>query len=178
MTPVAGPAPLPVSLTGVFGDSDGTVASATWLFSDGITLDATRYNADAFRTITNPGKLGVTLRVVDDRGLVCRASVEAEAGNAAGVLPPEIISTPTLVTQCGQPYAYGLDGTARATGSRPLTWSLGQGDPAVGVPARMTIDANGQIQWVPRKKATKERVTVVVENTAGVAHQDFVVDVQ
>ncbi|HVE86254.1 MAG TPA: PKD domain-containing protein, partial [Myxococcales bacterium] len=174
LTPTAGPAPLPVTITGTFGDADGDVASATWLFSDGITQDATRYNGAAFRTISSPGKLGVTLRVVDDRGLVCRTSAVAEAGNAAGVLPPEIVTAPGLITQCGQQYEY----LARATGSRPLTWSLGQGDPAVGVPAGMTIDDNGRIQWVPKNKATKERVTVVAENAAGVAQQDFEVEVQ
>jgi len=178
LTPAAGPAPLPVTITGTFGDADGAVASATWLFSDGITQDATRYNGAAFRTISNPGKLGVTLSVVDDRGLTCRASAEAEAGNDADLLPPEIVTTPKLTAVCGEPYTYGDDGIARATGSRPITWSLGQGNPAVGVPSGMTIDANGQIQWVPRKKATQERVTVVAENGAGVAQQDFVVDVQ
>jgi PKD repeat protein len=175
MTPAAGPAPLPVTFTGVFGDADGDVASATWIFSDGITQDATRYNGTAFRTISNPGKLGVTLRVVDDRGLVCRTSGEAEAGNAAGLLAPEIVSTPKLEATCDVAYTYGI---ARATGSRPLTWSLGQGDPAVGKPEGMTIDNNGQIQWVPRRLATKERVTLVVENAAGVAQQDFVVEVE
>src|SRR5262249_28520272 len=33
LTPAAGPAPLPVTITGVFGDADGTIASADWLFS-------------------------------------------------------------------------------------------------------------------------------------------------
>ncbi|HYV47866.1 MAG TPA: PKD domain-containing protein, partial [Myxococcaceae bacterium] len=181
MTPAAGPAPLPVSYTGVFGDADGDVASATWLFSDGITQDATRYNGAAFRTLNNPGKLGVTLRVVDDRGLVCQASGEAEAANAAGLFAPEIVSTPNLKADCGVAYNYGGDEgnrSVRATGSRLLTWSLGQGgDPAVGVPAGMTIDSNGQIQWVPKKKVAQERVTVVVENAAGVAQQDFMVEV-
>jgi PKD repeat protein len=178
LTPAAGPAPLPVTITGTFGDADGDVASATWLFSDGITQDATRYNGAAFRTISNPGKLGVTLQVVDEQGLVCRTSAEAEAGNAADLLPPEIVSVPTLTATCAVPYTYGQDGIARATGGRPLTWSLGQGDPAVGKPDGMTIDNTGKIQWTPKKLATKERVTVVVENAAGVTQQDFMVDVQ
>jgi len=178
MAPAAGPAPLPVTFTGVFGDADGAVASATWVFLDGITQDATRYNGTAFRTISSPGKLGVTLRVVDDRGLVCEVTGEAEAANAADLFAPEIVSTPTTTTECGTLYKYGTDGTARATGSRPLTWSLGQGgEPAVGKPDGMTIDANGQIQWTPKKKAYKERVTVVAENGAGVAQQDFEVEV-
>ena len=174
--PVAGPAPLTTTFTAVFGDVDGKVSSATWLFSDGVTADAMRAGGVSARLIDRPSTLTATLEVVDDRGAVCHASVEVEAGNGQSIFAPEIVSVPTLTAQCGVRYVYGDDGTARATGGRPITWSLGRG--TTGKPEGMTIDANGAVRWTPAIAATHaERVTLVAENSAASVEQDFFVQV-
>jgi MYXO-CTERM domain-containing protein len=177
-SPVAGPAPLDATFTAVFGDVDGAVSSATWLFSDGVTADATRFGGVSARRIDRPGKLTAVLEVVDDRGVICRASAQAEAANGSDIYGPQIVSVPTLTAVCGTPYVYGADGVARATGSRPITWALGRG--TTGKPAGMTIDATGTITWTPEvgmDKERQERVTIVAQNEAGSVDQDFVVKV-
>ena len=90
--------------------------------------------------------------------------------------PPEIVSVPTLTAQCDVPYVYGEDGVARATGGRPLTWSLGNG--TSGAPAGMTIDESGAVSWTPSKGRRTERVTLVAQNAAGSVEQDFVLQVE
>lgn len=178
-TPSAGPAPLSVGWAAVFGDVDGTVASAVWKFSDGVTADARRFDALVTRTMEGPGALHGRLEVKDSSGLECRASatVEASLGSA---FPPAIVSLPTLGATCKAEYLYGEDGRARAEGTPPFTWSLGRGTSGVGAPSGMTIDSTtGQIRWTPEPAPPGPvRVTVAVENPAGTAVQDFMVQVE
>jgi hypothetical protein len=179
-TPSAGPAPLSVSWAAVYGDPDGTVASAVWKFSDGVTADATRYDALITRALEAPGTLQGTLEVKDATGLVCRASQTVEASLGL-VFPPSIVTTSTTTATCGEAYTYGADGYARAEGTPPFTWSLGLGPEGTGVPEGMTVDtATGQISWTPEKpgRAGPVRVALVVENPAGTAVQDFIVQEQ
>src|SRR5205807_901215 len=102
-SPVDGPAPLATTFTAKFGDADGKVSSATWIFSDGVTADATRFEGSAARTLDRPGALDAVLEVVDDKGAVCHASVTVTAGNELGLELPEIVTVPTLEAQCGVP---------------------------------------------------------------------------
>jgi uncharacterized protein (TIGR03382 family) len=162
-----------------YGDVDGAVASATWKFSDGVTADARRYDALITRALDAPGTLQGTLEVKDATGLVCRASrvVEASLGE---VFPPAIVTVHTPGATCGTAYVYGDDGRARAEGTPPFTWSLGRGTPETGAPKGMSIDpATGKITWTPEKPgpAGPVRVSLVVENPAGTAVQDFMVQV-
>jgi len=178
-TPGGGPAPLSVSWEAVYGDPAGAVASAGWKFSDGVTADARRYDALITRTLDSPSTLSGTLEVTGATGLTCRASrtVEASLGT---VFPPTIVTTPTPKAECGTAWIYGDDGRARAEGTPPFTWSLGLGTSGTGVPEGMTVDpSTGQISWTPKKPgpAGPVRVALVVENPAGTAVQDFMVDV-
>jgi len=179
-TPSAGPAPLNVSWEAVYGDPDGLVTAATWKFSDGVTADARRYDALIARTLDAPGSLRGTLEVTDATGLSCHAgrTVEASLGE---VFPPSIATEPTTGATCGTAWVYGEDGRARAEGTPPFIWSLGLGPSGAGVPKGMTIDpATGQITWTPEKPgpAGPQRVAVVVQNPAGTAVQDFLVQVE
>jgi PKD repeat protein len=181
-TPALGAAPLVATFTGRFGDADGTIVRATWTFSDGVIADALLYNAVASRTLERAGAFTATLDVEDDQGLTCRASMTVDATGANGLMPPEIVSRPTLQAVCGQPYVYGDDGIVRVTGSRPITFSLGKGTgidgQPVGQPEGMTIDATGAVVWTPPvEKTHAERVTLVAENGAGAVDQDFMVQV-
>ena len=176
-SPVAGQAPLATTFSATFGDSDGQISSASWLFSDGVTADALRFNGVTSRVVDQPGGLTATLEVTDDRGASCRSSVRVEASNGQLIFPPEIVSIPTLTAQCEQPWTYGVDGIVRASGSRPLTWELGRGQ--VGAPEGMSLDETGAISWTPPKGKGKrsERVTIVAQNAAGSVEQDFLVEV-
>jgi MYXO-CTERM domain-containing protein len=177
-TPSAGPAPLSVSWEAVYGDADGTVSEAVWKFSDGVSADARRYDALITRALEAPGTLRGTLEVKDANGLVCRASRTVEA-SLGPIFPPAIVTSPATGATCGTAYAYGEDGRARAEGTPPFTWSLGRG--GTGVPEGMTVDsATGQISWTPKKPgpAGPQRVALVVENPAGTAVQDFLVQVE
>lgn len=178
-TPGAGPAPLSVSWEAVYGDPDGIVMSAVWKFSDGVTADARRYDALITRTLDAPGTLRGTLEVTDATGLVCRASRTVDSSLGA-VFPPMIVTAPTTTATCGTAYTYGDDGRARAEGTPPFTWSLGSGTSGTGVPKGMTVDpSTGQISWTPEKPgpAGPVRVALVVENPAGTAVQDYMVQV-
>ncbi|HVE86255.1 MAG TPA: PKD domain-containing protein [Myxococcales bacterium] len=179
-TPSAGPAPLNVSWEAVYGDPSGALASAMWRFSDGITADAQRYDALSTRTLEAPGTLRGTLEVTNATGLVCRASRTVEA-SLGPVFPPSIATVPAPRAVCGTAYVYGEDGRARAEGTPPFTWSLGRGTAETGAPKGMTIDpSTGQITWTPEKPgpAGPVRVALVVENPAGTAVQDFLVQVE
>ncbi len=177
-SPVAGVAPLATTFSAVYGDSDGRITSASWLFSDGVSADALRFNGVAARVLDLPGGLTATLEVTDDQGATCRSTVLVEAGNGQLLYPPEIVSVPTLTAQCDQPWTYGTDGVVRASGSRPLTFELGQG--TVGAPEGMTVDDTGAVSWTPVKGKGKrsERVTLVAQNAAGSVEQDFMVEVE
>jgi hypothetical protein len=161
-----------------FGGSGGKIVSAQWTFSDGITADAMRSNGTVSRTLPNPGSISAVLVVADDQGLGCRATGVASASTADGVFPPQIVTTPTLTASCGDAYVYGADGRVRASGSAPITWSLGKGGGPDGAPDGMSIDASGLISWTPAtSQAGPTRVTVVAQNKAGTNEQDFLVDV-
>ncbi len=115
--------------------------------------------------------------MTDATGRVCRASRTVEASLGAD-FPPSIVTAPTPGAVCGTAYVYGTDGRARAEGTPPFTWSLGRGTPGTGVPKGMTVDqATGQISWTPETPGTAGpvRVALVVENPAGTAVQDFMV---
>jgi MYXO-CTERM domain-containing protein len=176
--PISGIAPLTSKFSAVFGDADGIVSSATWIFSDGVTVDAMRLSGVTYRVIDRPGVLSAVLEVVDDHGTLCRASTQAEASNGSEIFGPQIVSVPALTATCGMPYHYGADDLARATGSRPITWSLGRG--TTGKPAGADIDASGKLTWTPavgKEKSFDERLTIVAQNAAGSVEQDFVVKV-
>ncbi|MBI3180991.1 MAG: PKD domain-containing protein [Myxococcales bacterium] len=179
-TPALGPAPLRAELTASFGDEDGSVASAAWSFSDGVRMDALRTDGAVERTLLQPSRLTARLTVTDDAGLTCVSAASVEAANASGVQRPEIASLPTLEGTCGVAYRYGEDGRARALGTHPLTWSLGKGKTEVGRPRGMSIDpATGELLWTPSEaEAGENRVSIVAENSAGAAAQEFLVKVE
>ncbi len=177
--PSGGRAPLHVTFSAVFGSSAGTITSAAYSFSDGFSADALQHGGQVTRTLDAPGSLVASLVVTDDAGLACHTAVEARASSNDGLFPPVIVSVPQASVKCGEAYHYDDDNTPLATGSAPITWSLGKSAGGAGAPAGMTIDATtGQLQWTPDKKTRGPiRVTVVATNAAGSTEQDFLVQV-
>ena len=128
----------------------------------------------AWSLTSNPG--GMT---IDGTGLVTWApivagseTVNVEASNAQGadsqtftidvVEGPTITSAPATSAVVGQLYSY----QAAATGTTPISWSLGSG------PAGMTVGATGLVTWTPSVSAT-ENVTISATNGGGTDTQAY-----
>ena len=60
-----------------------------------------------------------------------------------GSNPPTITSTPSTTATVGIAYAYDVDGKVEATGSAPITFSLGSG------PTGMSVSGSGVVSWTP-----------------------------
>ena len=82
-------------------------------------------------------------------------------------------------TRCGEVYAYDGDGKADAVGSPAIAWSLGRSSSGAGAPSGMSVDpSTGAVSWTPDAKTFgPTRVTLVAQNEAGAAEQDFLVQV-
>jgi hypothetical protein len=86
-------------------------------------------------------------------------------------VPPSITSIPNPSGSLGQPYGYDADGTAEASGSAPITWSVVSG------PSGFEIDPpTGEVSWTP-DSAGSFPITIQALNSAGSAVQDFAVEV-
>lgn len=178
--PDFGPAPLKVTYAARFGSTSSRVASARWSFSDGLTADAQLHDGKVTRTIAAPGALTAELLVTDAAGATCRAGAEATASTLGSATPPRIESTPAAAGRCGEAWRYDEDSRPTATGTGPITWSLGKRSGSAGAPAGMAIDAaTGEVSWTPEAKTKGPvRVTLVAQNEAGAAEQDFLVQIE
>ncbi len=86
--------------------------------------------------------------------------------------PPLITSTPSLVGEEGQAYAYDADSTVEAAGTGPFTFSLVSG------PSGMTVSPTGQVAWTPTAGQTGlQPVEVRADNAVGFDTQSFTIDV-
>ncbi len=84
--PVAGPAPLAVSLRAEASDPDGEVVRAEWDFGDGEVAEG----FEVAHTFSAPGSYLVELTVYDDRGATAVAEAFIEVKAAAPNLPPKV----------------------------------------------------------------------------------------
>jgi PKD repeat protein len=169
-SPVAGEAPLTVTLTADAGDLDGQVGQVQWEFSDGQRLTGDVVE----RTFSTPGLYVATATVVDDAGLQASATVEVQV-TGGGDVPPVIVSVASTTARVGEPWHYDADDVPAARGDRPLVWGLGKSvDGALfGVPPGATVDRpTGRVAWTPQTPGTYP-VVLVVENAAGIAAQQF-----
>jgi PKD repeat protein len=109
-------------------------------------------------------------------------SFTIQASNLVGTSPPQTISVhvaapaaitsqPTTTASVGQPYVYGSDGSVRASGDAPLTFSVVSGPPGFVVDA-----ATGHVTWTPNV-AGPAAVVVRADNAYGGGTQSFTVTV-
>jgi hypothetical protein len=169
-SPVAGEAPLTVTLSADAGDLDGQVGDVQWEFSDGQRLAGDVVE----RTFAEPGLYVATATVVDDDGLEASVSIEVQV-TGGGDVPPVVVSVPSTTARVGEPWTYDDDGAPAARGDRPLLWGLGKSvdGELFGAPPGATVDRpTGRVAWTPQAPGTYP-VVLVVENAAGIAAQQF-----
>lgn len=81
-SPVSGPAPLAVSVSGEAStDADGTIAGYAWTFGDGGGGSGAR----AEHTYANVGEFTITLTVTDDKGAAAQVTTRVVATGAVAV---------------------------------------------------------------------------------------------
>ena len=105
----------------------------------------------------------------DDDTILDRVYVEVDY--ALPEVAPEITSTPEARAILEEAYRYDADGTAEASGTAPLAWSLVSG------PADFTIDeSTGEVRWTPRAVGSFP-ITIQAANAQGSVEQQFTVEV-
>ncbi|MFZ9888293.1 MAG: PKD domain-containing protein [Myxococcota bacterium] len=172
-SPTHGVAPLEVRFTADVGDIDGRVVQTTWRMPDGTLVPG----EEASYTFTDPGIYFAGFTATDDEGLVTESGVEVTVTDESGGIAPAIVSAPRTAAQADTPYQYDDDGLPAARGQRPLSWSLGKrvGETVYGKPEGMSIDpSTGELRWTPTPgQSGTHAVTLVAQNTAGFARQEF-----
>jgi PKD repeat protein len=139
--PTSGKAPLTVALSGAgSSDTDGTISSYAWTFSDG---SPSLSGVTASKTFATPGNYTVTLTVTDNRGATGRATQGITvAANAAPTAA--ITATPTTGKE---PLTVALDGSGSRDTDGTIasyTWSFSDGSPSIsGVTASKTFNTAG-----------------------------------
>ncbi len=128
-TPTSGKAPLTVALDGSGSrDTDGTIATYAWSFSDG---SAGASGVATSKTFANPGSYTVTLTVTDNAGATGTATrsitVNANTGPTAA-----FSATPTSGKS---PLTVNFDATASTDGDGSIAsyaWAFGDGKTGTG----------------------------------------------
>jgi hypothetical protein len=165
-----------VELYGETGDLDGWVESVYWTLPGGTisTEDAPSITLDL------AGVYLVTYTAIDSDGLATSYPLSIEA-TKDGVLPPRIVSFSQKSAVVGVAYRYDDDGLPLATGGGPYRWSVGKmiGEELRGRPSGMEVDERtGEVIWTPtEEQAGDQPVTIMVQNVAGLAMQEFVITV-
>ena len=138
--PTSGKAPLTVALDGSGSrDSDGTIASYTWSFSDG---SASVTGVTASKTFNTAGNVTVTLTVADNRGATGTATRSISV--TANALPTATFTaTPTsgrapLLVSFDASGSRDTDGTIAS-----YAWTFGDTGTGTGVTPQHTYNAEG-----------------------------------
>jgi PKD repeat protein len=168
--PPAGPAPLAVSFLATAVDLNGYITDLHWDFGDGTGASAVDH---VQKTFEQAGTYNVVLVATSDTGLTATAPLTVVV-TANDAVPPDILTVPKAVAYVGVPYKYG-DSLPAARGSRPLTWSLGD-----GAPAGLTVHSEtGELIWTPTAdQIGPVTIKLVASNAAASTTQTFTVTVQ
>lgn len=138
--PTSGKAPLTVALDGSGSrDSDGTIASYTWSFSDG---SPSVTGVTASKTFNTPGNVTVTLTVADNRGATGTAtrsiSVTANAAPVAAFTATPISGRAPLLVSFDASGSRDTDGTIAS-----YVWTFGDTGTGTGVTPQHTYNTGG-----------------------------------
>lgn len=138
--PTSGKAPLTVALDGSGSrDSDGTIASYTWSFSDG---SASVTGVTASKTFSTPGNVTVTLTVADNRGATGTTtrsiSVIANAAPTATFTATPLTGRAPLLVSFDASGSRDTDGTIAS-----YAWAFGDTGTGTGVTPQHTYNAGG-----------------------------------
>ncbi len=139
-SPTSGKAPLTVALDGSGSrDSDGTIASYTWSFSDG---SASVTGVTASKTFNTPGNVTVTLTVADNRGATGTATrsitVTANAAPTATFTATPLTGRAPLLVSFDASGSRDTDGTIAS-----YAWTFGDTGTGTGVTPQHTYNAGG-----------------------------------
>jgi PKD repeat protein len=139
-TPTSGKAPLTVALDGSGSrDSDGTIASYTWSFSDG---SPSLTGVAVSKTFTTAGNVTVTLTVADNRGATGTAtrgiSVTANAAPTATFTATPISGRAPLLVSFDASGSRDTDGTIAS-----YAWTFGDTGTGTGVTPQHTFNTAG-----------------------------------
>jgi PKD repeat protein len=139
-TPTSGKAPLTVALDGSGSrDSDGTIASYTWSFSDG---SPSLTGVAVSKTFTTAGNVTVTLTVADNRGATGTAtrgiSVTANAAPTATFTATPISGRAPLTVSFDASGSTDADGTIAS-----YAWTFGDTGTGTGATPQHTYNTDG-----------------------------------
>jgi PKD repeat protein len=139
-TPTSGKPPLVVALDGSGSrDSDGTIASYTWSFSDG---SPSLTGVTASKTFNTPGNVTVTLTVADNRGATGSATRNITV--TPNAVPTATFTATPLTGRAPLLVAFDASGSRDTDGTiASYEWTFGDGGTATGVTPQHTYNAEG-----------------------------------
>ena len=137
-------------------------------------------------TTANTAEVDHTYADVDTYFAICRVTdgndntgtgqIEVSVGRN-GIMPPRILTVPSLDAICLEPYAYNEGNVAVARGGGTITWRAGKtvAGQETGAPTGFTVgEATGTIAWVPTDaQVGVVPVVLAATNSVGSGVQEF-----
>jgi len=138
--PTSGKAPLTVALDGSGSrDSDGTIASYTWSFSDG---SPSVTGVTASKTFTTPGNVTVTLTVADNRGATGTATRGISV--TANAAPTATFTATPISGRAPLPVSFDASGSRDTDGTiASYAWTFGDTGTGTGATPQYTYNTAG-----------------------------------